>query len=57
MGKAETKAKNQAMAGALKAQGIERTVQRCPVCNKMIPCDGPKSRYHHKCGQRKGDED
>lgn len=57
MGRAENKAKSQAMAGAMKAAGIERTTQQCPVCYATISCDGPKSKFHHVCGKRKGDDD
>lgn len=42
--------KDQRMAAALKNDGEERTIQKCPVCYKQIAADGPKSKYSHKCG-------
>lgn len=32
---ARLKAKNQAMAAAMKAHGIERNIARCPVCHSI----------------------
>lgn len=42
--------KDQRQAAYLKEAGEERTSQKCPVCYGHISCDGPKSRYNHKCG-------
>jgi hypothetical protein len=38
------RAKNQAVAAMMKAQGIKRNVCRCPVCHKVVGVD---SLYHH----------
>lgn len=49
--------KDQRMSAALKAAGEERTTGRCTLCYTIISCDGPKSKYNHKCGVSKKDKD
>lgn len=44
-----TRAKNQAMAAAFKAAGIERTTGRCAQCYRIITIESAKSRYVHLC--------
>lgn len=41
--------KDKMMAARLKALGIERTTQVCPLCYRTIRCYGPQSRYTHIC--------
>ncbi len=48
----KNRGKDQRMSAALKQAGEERTSQVCPVCYKSIPCDGPRSKYSHKCGMK-----
>jgi hypothetical protein len=31
-----TKAKNQAMAAAMKIQGVKRSICRCPICHGLV---------------------
>jgi len=38
------RAKDAAMAAAMKAQGIERNIGKCPICNKAISLG---SLYNH----------
>lgn len=47
---ARLKAKNQAMAAAMKAQGIERNIARCPVCHSITSLD----RLAHHIASCKG---
>ena len=48
---ARTKAKNQAMAAAMKAAHVERHTCRCPICHTLV---GLQSLYGHvgKCNGR-----
>lgn len=41
--KASRRAKDAAMAADLKARGVTREVQRCPICYRVMPIGG---RYH-----------
>jgi hypothetical protein len=38
------RAKNQAVAAMMKAQGVKRNVCRCPICHKLVGVD---SLYAH----------
>ena len=44
-----TKERNSARAAMMKALGIVRQTQTCPVCYRTISCESPKSRYTHVC--------
>jgi hypothetical protein len=48
--KTARKEKNQRIAAQLKADGIERTTGRCPICNKVIHADFLKAGMaSHRC--------
>lgn len=39
--------KDKERAARMKAEGIERTTGRCPVCYKIVTCDSRISRNTH----------
>jgi len=41
--------KDKRMAAELKRRGVERVIQRCPVCYRIISCASIKSKYTHVC--------
>lgn len=36
-------------AARMKAEGVCRVTQRCPVCYRIVACESWKSRYTHIC--------
>lgn len=36
MANAKSREKDQAMAARMKAEGVKRTVARCPICSKLV---------------------
>lgn len=41
--------KDKRMAADLKARGVHRTTQRCPVCYRTVSAESVSTKYNHVC--------